>query len=188
MQQLHQEIVLSLNADSTEFCPVEGLQHLLAVGTYELDESSQTRNGLLYLYELVSSSLQDSNSSSSSWDLQQLQTQPVPGIFDMKWYCYAPAHAIAACADGNLHLFKDNNNADSHSLQRVQQAEVATDAMALSVDVSASGDKVVTSSSAGMLCTVQVCCLAEHNQINRRVKHVVYCIETTAAWYVMSTW
>ena len=157
MQQLHQEIVLSLNADSTEFCPVESLEHLLAVGTYELDESSQTRNGLLYLYELVSSSLQDSNSSSSSWHLQQLQTQFLPGVFDMKWHCNAPAHAIAACADGNLHLFKVNHTAGSHSLQSVQQTEVAPDAMALSLDVSASGDKVITSSSAGMLCTVQVC-------------------------------
>lgn len=156
VQQLRQEIVLGLNADSTEFCPVEGLQHLLAVGTYELDEASQQRQGLLYLYELTATVTHDSDIGNCSWHLQQLHTQPLPGIFDMRWHCRAPARLLAACADGNLHLLNHTQSNASHQLQSVQQVEVASGAMTLSLDISASGANVVTSSSAGILCKLQV--------------------------------
>lgn len=45
MAILHHELILDLNADSTEWCPTECHQELLAVGTYELDEATSTRNG-----------------------------------------------------------------------------------------------------------------------------------------------
>ncbi|KAK9827230.1 hypothetical protein WJX74_011066 [Apatococcus lobatus] len=38
-----------LNADFAAFCPVDGMQQLLAVGTYQLDETSQKRVGRLHL-------------------------------------------------------------------------------------------------------------------------------------------
>ena len=156
MQRVHQEIILSLNADSTEFCPIDGLQHLLAVGTYELDEASQRRQGLLHLYALTSSPAQDCGTSLCNWQLQQLHIQELAGIFDMQWLCKAPARLLTACADGNLHLFEEKPTSGSHQLASMQQAEVAAHAMALSLDISESGDNIMTSSSTGMLCNLQV--------------------------------
>ena len=156
MQHLHHEIILSLNADSTEFCPIDGLQHLLAVGTYELDEATQRRQGLLHLYALIRSPAADGNMSPCNWQLQQLQSQDLAGIFDMQWLCKAPARLMTACADGNLHLFEAKPTSDSHQLESIEHAEVAADAMALSLDISDSGSQVITSSSTGMLCNVQV--------------------------------
>lgn len=49
MAVLHQERTLELNADSTEWCPTQGSRDLLAVGTYQLDEATSSRNGRLAL-------------------------------------------------------------------------------------------------------------------------------------------
>lgn len=45
MAVTHHELTLELQPDSVEWCPNEGLQHLLAVGTYQLDEATTTRHG-----------------------------------------------------------------------------------------------------------------------------------------------
>lgn len=42
---LHQERTLDLNADSAEWCPTNGSRDLLAIGTYQLDAATSTRNG-----------------------------------------------------------------------------------------------------------------------------------------------
>ena len=42
--------VLDLPADCAEFCPDSNGNHLLAAGTYELNEQTQQRTGRLYLY------------------------------------------------------------------------------------------------------------------------------------------
>lgn len=44
--------MLDLNADCAEFCHTQGFRHLLAVGTYQLDEGVQKRHGRLYLYQI----------------------------------------------------------------------------------------------------------------------------------------
>ena len=36
---------LDLEADCSEFCPFDGYRDTLAVGTYHLDEKSQSRSG-----------------------------------------------------------------------------------------------------------------------------------------------
>lgn len=45
MAVLHQELTLDLNADSAEWCPNANFTDVLAVGTYQLDESTNARNG-----------------------------------------------------------------------------------------------------------------------------------------------
>ena len=49
---LHDSITLEVNADSTEWCPWLGHQELLAVGTYQLDEITQERLGIIHIYGL----------------------------------------------------------------------------------------------------------------------------------------
>lgn len=51
---LHHALELGTNADSTECCMLFGMRHVLAVGTYELNEASQQRKGCLHLYSLCS--------------------------------------------------------------------------------------------------------------------------------------
>ncbi len=43
------------NADSVECCPIPGLEDIIAIGTYELNEASQSRVGRLYLHRLHAS-------------------------------------------------------------------------------------------------------------------------------------
>ena len=95
-----------VNGDSTECCPVLALQHLLAVGTYELDEATKYRRGRLYLYALQQQQQQQGEAHIATLDkeqqlkemelhadeacpptytLHQQHTQDVPGILDMKW-------------------------------------------------------------------------------------------------------
>ena len=40
-----------LTADSVEWCPCKELYHILACGTYQLDEKAGKRHGTLSLYE-----------------------------------------------------------------------------------------------------------------------------------------
>ena len=45
------EVDTALTADSVEWCPCESLHHVLASGTYQLDEKADLRRGALSLYE-----------------------------------------------------------------------------------------------------------------------------------------
>lgn len=40
-----------LSADSVEWCPTPGLQHLLACGTYQLNEKDKLRHGSLLVFD-----------------------------------------------------------------------------------------------------------------------------------------
>lgn len=88
--------VLDLNADCCEFCPVENLQGTLAVGTYQLEESTQSRAGRLYAYSNEDAGLLDKGSMA------------LPGIFDMKWLPMKTGENKAslgiAAADGSLRI------------------------------------------------------------------------------------
>jgi diphthamide biosynthesis protein 7 len=102
---LHASEVLDLNADVAEFCAesCSGGGHdggggggsgraLLAVGTYELQEATQTRAGQLYMYDVSVSSPPtppDANSGAPAPLVARMARaappRPCPGIFDLKW-------------------------------------------------------------------------------------------------------
>ncbi|KAF6262815.1 WD40-repeat-containing domain protein [Scenedesmus sp. NREL 46B-D3] len=124
MAQCHQELLLDLNADCSEFCSSPGHQDWLAVGTYQLHEASSTRHGRLYLYSLQQQQQQQ------EWirQLQQLATLDVPGIFDLQWVS-VPAVSAApsiglALADGTLRLVTVSSGAQ-HAAQEQQQQQHA---------------------------------------------------------------
>jgi hypothetical protein len=103
---LHQALELELNADSTEFCPWPESLDLLAVGTYQLDEATQSRLGRLHLYTLHAAHADNGAGPSYSLGLEDMQD--MPGIFDLKWApCGARSCMLgAALADGTLRLLE----------------------------------------------------------------------------------
>ena len=161
MAYLYQEETLTVNADSTEFCQLETLQHVLAVGTYELDEKTRSRHGLLHLYHLKQAPVDCKDPTAGTclvpqWQMQLAQTSPISGIFDMKWRPVQPACLLAACADGSLHVLRvHHNDAVCHS-SRQQAVQVSDKGMAVSLDITSSGQQVASSSSDGSLSTLQV--------------------------------
>ena len=174
MSSLHQEVVLNVNADSTEFCPISGLQNLLAVGTYELEETSQTRHGLLHLYVLGTDSQASKPISAeptdrdTSWQMQLLQKVPISGIFDMRWQHQHPACLLAACADGSLYLLSVEQTTSSPQLVKQQAISISDDAMAVSLDVVGSGQDIVVSLSSGTVSSLQVQTYPQLLQCNRQ--------------------
>ncbi|KAL7748500.1 hypothetical protein RI367_006195 [Sorochytrium milnesiophthora] len=73
-----QTIDTEYSADSAEFCPLAGLQDVLAVGTYQLREAEQqSRVGRLYLYQL-----QGVGGEPSLVEMQRIECD---AILDMKW-------------------------------------------------------------------------------------------------------
>lgn len=158
---LHQETTLAVNADSTEFCPLDRLQHVLAVGTYELDEKTQTRHGNLYMYYLKQASATSSGQNAGSnhipeWQLHNVKTFPMSGIFDMKWQPVQPARLLAACADGSLHVLGVQPADEVCQVTRQQAVKLSNKGMAVSLDIADSGQQVISSSSEGSLSVLQV--------------------------------
>lgn len=158
---VHQEATLAVNADSTEFCPLDTLQQILAVGTYELDEETQTRYGELCVYRLETASGNCNSQDAESicipaWWMQRIQTFPMSGIFDMKWQPVQPARLIVACADGSLHVLAVQQAGNDCKLTRQQAVQVSDTGMAVSLDIAALGWQVVSSSSDGSLSVLQV--------------------------------
>ncbi|KAA6427585.1 MAG: hypothetical protein FRX49_02248 [Trebouxia sp. A1-2] len=161
MARLYQESVLTVNADSTEFCPLQDLHNLLAVGTYQLDEKTQIRHGLLHLYAMGSKwpgevhLADETTDRTHHWQLQQMSALPISGIFDMKWQVAHPARLLAACADGSVHMLALQLSGDTSWLVEQQKVVVTDNAMALSMDIATCGQRIVASSSAGTLSALQ---------------------------------
>jgi len=101
-------------ADSCEFIPsplvsggieAEGAQRYLVCGTYQLEESSNTRIGKLLLYSVLDGRLQPFYEAES------------PGILDIKWSTKPIAHhnlvLAQALADGSLALSYLNDKTSS---------------------------------------------------------------------------
>lgn len=92
-----------LNADFAAFCPVASLHHLLAVGTYQLDDKSQTRQGRLHLYDTT-------RDGSGKHDLAEINASDQPGIFGIDWLQssdWGPVPCLVlALADGTLRLMQ----------------------------------------------------------------------------------
>jgi hypothetical protein len=104
--RLYQELLLDTNTDVTEFCPVPGFFHYLAVGTYQLDEATSQRHGRLHLYSLAHSSSNSHHNSDPT--LLLAATLDLPGIFDLQWTQLPNVHDQPciglALADGTLQL------------------------------------------------------------------------------------
>jgi hypothetical protein len=134
---LHQEIITDYNADCAEFMPSTCSPDWLAVGTYQLEESTSTRIGRLYVYSLVGQTT-----------LTAASTLDVPGIFDLKWWQGAASRWVVslALADGTLRLIdtklpkleasfpQDLPDASSVALEEVSSCLGVSSGMALSLD------------------------------------------------------
>jgi hypothetical protein len=149
-QQRHLELLLELNADCAEFCDVassagDGGPHhhdsLLAVGTYQLDEASSRRHGRLLLYSLCCCYSHDGGGDGSSGGLrlQELASQQLPGIFDVKWLALPAGPCIGlALADGSLRIVRPGGG-DAAAGGSARTREDAEQAAAAAGPVSSSG-------------------------------------------------
>ncbi|OBS68956.1 hypothetical protein A6R68_02479 [Neotoma lepida] len=112
--QALQAVDTEYTADSVEWCPVEGCQHLMACGTYQLrtpeDQPAldvnepQVRLGRLYLYSF--------NEDNTAKPLVEVQRRDSSAILDMKW-CRIPVsgHILLGLANASgsvelLHLME----------------------------------------------------------------------------------
>lgn len=109
--QVLQAVDTEFTADSVEWCPVEGCQHLMACGTYQLrtpeDQPTlnvsepQVRLGRLYLYSF--------NEDNTSKPLVEVQRRDSSAILDMKW-CHIPVsgHILLGLANaaGSVELLR----------------------------------------------------------------------------------
>ncbi|EGW07289.1 diphthine methyltransferase isoform X2 [Cricetulus griseus] len=164
MQAL-QAVDTEYTADSVEWCPVEGCQHLLVCGTYQLrtpedqpalDVSEpQVRLGRLYLYSF--------NEDNTAKPLVEVQRRDSSAILDMKW-CHIPVsgHILLGLANANgsvelLRLMEYEKN--SYTLQPISSLILEERCLSLSLDWSTGkpgrvGDqplKMISSDSKGQL-------------------------------------
>lgn len=92
MTLLH-EHALESSGSTLQFCPAPDLEHCLAVGSYQLDEATQTRSGAIYLWSLQALSQEPRT-------LPLLSTRSVAGVFDLKW-SELPDHPLLAAGLSN---------------------------------------------------------------------------------------
>ncbi len=142
---LHASVQTPLNADFAAFCPVNGLHHLLAVGTYQLDEGSQTRLGRLHVFNT------DRQHMCATHSLTELHATDQPGIFGMDWLLDQPDNSkpslALALADGCLQIVSMKEDA---SLEFCDQIHIDLESMVLSVDSSgnAAGSRMLAATTA----------------------------------------
>lgn len=103
----HACITLEMNCDSVDWCTSPGHEDLLAVGIYELDESSGHRAGRLRLFECGAASLAASGDAPGGMALAALGEVDVPGVLDVRWFPGAdePPMLLASLADGSVRAF-----------------------------------------------------------------------------------
>lgn len=147
----HAAHTLELNADSTEFCPIQGYEDILAVGTYQLQEELQERIGQLLIYKLRWQSGQPGATAQEGDNLQEASknvstcgsanslilkpvpqlchTTRVPGIFDLKWQPVIGSTGFGAVpvlggalADGSLRLYALQQDEQVHTDSTISPA------------------------------------------------------------------
>lgn len=117
----HSEIALDLHADVADWNKNIGYEHLLAVGTYQLDETTNRRYGKLYAYSTVaaadgspaaSDGIACTEISDNERDtIVRLMDTPMdmPGIFDLQWVPGklhgSYTNVVTALADGTLTIW-----------------------------------------------------------------------------------
>ncbi|XP_036040433.1 diphthine methyltransferase isoform X1 [Onychomys torridus] len=165
-----QAVDTEFTADSVEWCPVEGCQHLMACGTYQLrtpenqpalDVSEpQLRLGRLYLY-----SFSEDNTAKPLFEIQRRDSS---AILDMKW-CHIPVsgHILLGVANASgsvelLHLTDYEKN--SYTLQSISSLTLEERCLSLSLDWSTGKPgrvreqplKIISSDSKGQLHLLMV--------------------------------
>lgn len=117
---------LSLNTDVAEWCPLPAAARLLAVGTYQLDEASQTRQGGLHLFTLHSQQADGAAGDAAaaaaaraaapacSQRLVQAACLDLPGVFDLRWHPRSAMPTLAAAlADGSVRVLALSSSSSS---------------------------------------------------------------------------
>lgn len=150
----HDARTMELNTDVVEWCPAPQHRRCLAVGTYQLDESSGQRQGRLHLYTL-----------SPAWKLQPAAALDLPGIFDLRWHPTHPTPLLAAAlADGSVRLLsltEDEAGGGSSCWAAAAATDPQPDALAVSLDYARcrglEASTLAVSYSDGSLQQLQVC-------------------------------
>lgn len=187
----HQQLALVAGEQpcTAEWCPDAAAASLLAVGTYQLDEASQTRLGKLLMYRLAAPD-GDSSGPPPPPQLAPLSSLDLPGIFDLRWQPRSAMPQLAAAlADGSVRLLAfaeglagSGGSGSSTTAVAPPAASVvpggdeAAEGMAVSVDYARAagcqGDQLAASFSSGQLQLWQVrgcrggaeCCICSRNQ------------------------
>ncbi|XP_038192938.1 diphthine methyltransferase isoform X2 [Arvicola amphibius] len=170
MLQTLQAVDTELTADSVEWCPVEGCQHLMACGTYQLrtpeDQPAldvnepQVRLGRLYLYSF--------NEDNAAKPLVEVHRRDSSAILDMKW-CHIPVsgHILLglANASGSVDLLRlTEYEKNSYTLQPISSLTLEERGLSLSLDWSTGKPgrakdqplKIISSDSKGQLHLLMV--------------------------------
>uniref|UniRef100_A0AAY4B7H5 Diphthine methyltransferase n=1 Tax=Denticeps clupeoides TaxID=299321 RepID=A0AAY4B7H5_9TELE len=148
-----------LSADAAEWCPVPPWHHVLACGTYQLQQgphqapeesTAPSRIGRLYLFHFRQEGLRP--------PLTEVQRMETPAILDLKW-CHMPISGQPllgmATASGEVQLYALRDSQDGGCvLDPWSGTKLGPDRLALSLDWSTGrGDsnsvRVVSSDSAG---------------------------------------
>eukprot|EP00884_Botryococcus_braunii_P004153 jgi/Botrbrau1/13739/Bobra.0356s0015.1 len=136
------ERILDYNADVAEFCPHTSVENVLAVGTYELDQTSRTRHGKLYVFRLVGD-IRD-----GQLGLEDPSAIQLPGIFDMSWVSSKVsdgAQVAVALADSTVAIFNVCDLEGRIGMQDICRMDFGEGEMVLAVDT-------CTTAAASSLC------------------------------------
>ncbi|KAL1786665.1 diphthine methyltransferase [Sigmodon hispidus] len=165
-----QAVDTEFTADSVEWCPVKGCQHLMACGTYQLrtpeDQRAldvckpQVRLGRLYLYSF--------SEDNRAEPLTEVQRRDSSAILDMKW-CHIPVsgHILLGLANASgsvelLHLMESEKN--NYTLLPISSLTLGEGCLSLSLDWSTGKPgrardqplKIISSDSKGQLHLLMV--------------------------------
>lgn len=161
-----------LNADSIEWCPIEGHHNILVCGTYQLDEKSaddsenvknaSSRSGLLHSFQCQMDDLDDGK---KSMKLRQKHKIVSSGILDCKWAnCLVSDQCLLGVVDslGSLQLHKfDFDSVEGESHSKLNDISIFDNGLALSLDWStgkfhSDSPEIVISDSKGGITVVDV--------------------------------
>lgn len=74
-------------ADTVEWCPISGFDHLFVCGTYKLDETNKSKTGAINLLSLDDQS-----------KIKLIQSIPEDAVLDLKWNSRAVSGKILLAA------------------------------------------------------------------------------------------
>lgn len=81
-------------ADTVEWCPVLGFNHLFVCGTYKLDEANKSKTGTIILFSLDEQS-----------KIKLIQSIPEDAVLDLKWNPhYVSGKILLAAALSGKHV------------------------------------------------------------------------------------
>lgn len=130
------------SADSVEWCQLEAYQDIFAVGTYQLEEkdsavsANNVRKGRIFLFNFDGETLKET---------QLIETD---AILDQKWN---GEELFTATSQGYVQRYKLS---DDRVLTLIDQIDVATGNLALSIDFSGEDSRLLASDSKGKLSLV----------------------------------